>query len=128
MGWLEDVQRATLIVRRGGFKAVTHGGIAHMDDTLAAALLHRHGAETIYRYNKPEEILSVEGDVVVFDIGDSFQLTERYVVLDHHGVRDPAEEPSSVVQVALTVGAKPKPLPATLIHYVDLFDLYVPAV
>jgi hypothetical protein len=101
-----------------------------MDDTLAAALLHRHGAEAIYRYNTPEEVLAVEGDVVVFDIGDSFRdkLPERYVVLDHHGVRDPAEEPSSVVQVALAVDAKLKPLPATLIHYVDLFDRYGPAV
>ncbi len=128
--WLDDVQRAALVVRRGGFKAVTHGGVAHMDDTLAAALLHRHGAEAIYRYNAPEDVLAVEGDVVVFDIGDSFRdkLPERYVVLDHHGVRDPAEEPSSVVQVALAVDAKLKPLPATLIHYVDLFDRYGPAV
>ena len=107
MAWLDDVQRAALVVRRGGFKAVTHGGVAHMDDTLAAALLHRHGAEAIYRYNTLEEVLAVEGEVVVFDIGDSFQLPERYVVLDLHGVRDPAEEPSSVVQVAQAVGCRP---------------------
>jgi hypothetical protein len=56
------------------------------------------------------------------------KLPERYVVLDHHGVRDPAEEPSSVVQVALAVGAKLRPLQAHLIHYVDLFDRYGPAV
>jgi hypothetical protein len=40
--WLDDVQRAALVVRRDGFKAVTHGGVAHMDVTLAVALLHSH--------------------------------------------------------------------------------------
>jgi len=100
-----------------------------MDDTLAAALLHRHGAEAIYRHNAAEEVLAVEGNVVVFDIGDSFRdkLPDRYAVLDHHGVADPAEEPSSVVQVALAVNAKLRPLQAHLIHHVDLFDRYGPA-
>jgi len=45
-------------------------------------------------------------------------LPERYAVLDHHGVRDPAEEPSSVVQVALAVNAKLRPPQAHLIHYI----------
>jgi hypothetical protein len=126
--WLDDVQKAAAIIRGGRYVAVTHGGVAHMDDTLAAALLHRHGAEAIYRYNAAEEVLGVEGHVVVFDVGDSFRdkLPDRYAVLDHHGVRDPAEEPSSIVQVALAVDAKLRPLQATLIHYVDLFDRYGP--
>jgi len=129
MGWLDDVKKASELMK-GKFSAITHGGTAHMDDTLAAALLHRHGAEAIYRHNAAEEVLAVEGNVVVFDIGDSFRdkLPDRYAVLDHHGVRDPAEEPSSIVQVTLAVGAKLKPLPATLIHYVDLFDRYGPTV
>lgn len=127
--WLDDVQKAAAIIRGGRYAAVTHGGVAHMDDTLAAALLHRHGAEAIYRHNAAEEVLSVEGYVVVFDIGDSFRdkLPDRYAVLDHHGVADPAEEPSSVVQVALAVNAKLRPLQAHLIHHVDLFDRYGPA-
>jgi len=37
MSWLDDVQKAALVVRCGGFKPVIHGGVAHMDDTLAAS-------------------------------------------------------------------------------------------
>ncbi|AFA40122.1 hypothetical protein Pogu_2095 [Pyrobaculum oguniense TE7] len=124
MSWLKDVLRAAEVVRTGKFKAVTHGGVAHVDDTLAAALLHRAGAEDLYRLNTAEEIARLDGDVVVFDIGDYFQLPERFVVLDHHGVSDPSEEPSSVIQVALAVGARPSPLVATLVHWVDLYDRY----
>lgn len=126
MKWLDDVLKASQIVKKKGFKAVTHGGGAHADDTLAAALLWRSGAEAVYRLNTAEEILKIEGDVVLFDIGDQFQLPDRYVVLDHHGVSDPAEEPSSVIQVSLAVGARYAPLVATLIHWVDLFDRYGP--
>jgi len=124
------VVKVSRVVRRGNFKAVTHGGVAHADDTIAAALLHRAGAEAIYRLNEAEEALAVEGDVVLFDIGDSFAagLPQRFVVLDHHGVGDPAEEPSSVVQVALAVGARASPLVQTLINFVDLFDRFGTAV
>jgi len=94
------------------FKCVVRDGVAHADDTLAAALFYRAGAEFIYRYSSEEEILGVEGDVVVFDVGDEFRhrLPPRFVVLDHHGVADPAQEPSSVVQAALAVGARFTPL------------------
>jgi len=128
--WLSDVAKAANVIRRGGFKGITHGGVAHADDTIAAALLHRAGAEAIYRLNEAEEALAVEGDVVLFDIGDSFAagLPQRFVVLDHHGVGDPAEEPSSVVQVVLAVGARASPLVQTLINFVDLFDRFGPSV
>lgn len=130
MTWLNDVMLAKEVVRRGRFKAATHGGVAHADDTLAAALLHRAGSEAIYRLNTAEEAEKIEGDVVLFDIGDSFKdrLPPRFVVLDHHGVSDPAEEPSSAVQVALAVEAKPTPLVATLLHFLDLFDRFGPVV
>ncbi|MCC6021035.1 MAG: hypothetical protein LM577_06700 [Thermoproteaceae archaeon] len=128
MTWLSDVLRATEIIRRGGFKVITHGGIAHADDTIAAALLYRHGAIAVYRLNSLEEVLRVDGEAILADIGDAFRdaLPERYVVLDHHGVSDPSEEPSSVVQVALAVGARVTPLVSTLVHFVDLFDRYGP--
>jgi hypothetical protein len=128
VSWLLDVCKAVEVVKKGKFAAVTHGGIAHMDDTLAAALLFRHGAE-VYRYNTLEEVLKVDGDVVLFDIGDAFRdkLPERYVVLDHHGVKDPSEEPSSIIQVSLALDAKYSPQVATLVHFVDLFDRYGPA-
>jgi len=128
--WLSDVAKAAEVIRRGGFKGVTHGGVAHADDTIAAALLHRAGAEAIYRLNEAEEALAVEGEVVLFDIGDSFaaRLPQRFVVLDHHGVGDPAEEPSSVVQVALAVGASPNPQVQTFVNFVDLFDRFGPSV
>jgi len=123
MRWLSDVVRALELVRRGGFKAVTHNGIAHADDTIAAALLYDAGAEAIYRLSDLEEVLAVDGDVVLFDIGDSFadKLPERFVVLDHHST---PEEPSSVIQVALAVGAAPNPQVQTLINFVDLFDRF----
>jgi len=126
MRWIVDVLKASEVIRRGRFKAVTHNGVAHADDTIAAALLHRAGAEAIYRLNEAEEVLAVEGEVLLFDIGDSFaaRLPQRFVVLDHHGVGDPAEEPSSVVQVALAVGARAGPLVQTLINFVDLFDRF----
>lgn len=128
MVWLFDVLRARELVRRGKFKAVTHGGTAHADDTIAAAILYRNGAEEIYRLNTAEEILGVGGDVIVVDIGDSLALPPRYVVLDHHGISDPSEEPSTVIQTALAVELKPSPLVATLLHHVDLFDRFGPTV
>jgi len=123
MKWLTDVLKAAEVVKRGNFKAITHNGIAHADDTIAAALLHRAGAEAIYRLNEAEEALAVEGDVVLFDVGDSFAagLPQRFVVLDHHS--SPAE-PSSVVQVALAVGASPNPQVQTLVNFADLFDRF----
>lgn len=51
-------------------------------------------------------------------------LPDRFVVFDHHGVSDPSEEPSSIVQVALAVGARPTPLVGTLVHWIDLHDRY----
>ncbi|AET33975.1 hypothetical protein [Pyrobaculum ferrireducens] len=128
MSWLDDVLKASRLIKSGGFVAVTHGGTAHADDTVAAALLKRHGAEAVYRLNTVDEILEVGGGVVLADIGDAFRgkLPERYAVLDHHGVSDPSEEPSSVVQVMYAVGARPAPLVATLIHFLDLFDRYGP--
>jgi len=127
MKWLTDVLKAAEVVKRGNFKAITHNGIAHADDTIAAALLHRAGAEAIYRLNEAEEALAVEGDVVLFDIGDSFAagLPQRFVVLDHHST---PEESSSVIQVALAVGASPSPQVQALINFVDLFDRFGTAV
>lgn len=129
MTWLDDVMLAKELIKRGRYKAVTHGGVAHADDTLAAALLHRAGAEAVYRLSTAEEVEKVEGDVILFDIGDVFKdkLPPRFVVLDHHGVSDPSEEPSSAVQVALAVEAKPTPQVATLLHFLDLFDRFGPA-
>ncbi|ACB39203.1 hypothetical protein [Pyrobaculum neutrophilum] len=130
VSWIDDVRKAAEVVKRGAFKAVTHGGVAHMDDVLAAALLHKHGAEAVYRLNAAEEIAKLDGDVILFDIGDAFRdaLPQRFVVLDHHGVADPSEEPSTIVQVAAAVDLKPRPLVATLLHYVDLYDRFGPAV
>ena len=121
--WLSDVIRAFEVIRRGRFKAVTHNGVAHADDTIAAALLYDAGAEAIYRLSDVEEVLAVDGDVVLFDIGDSFadRLPQRFVVLDHHSS---TAEPSSVVQVAMAVGASPNPQVQTLINFVDLFDRF----
>lgn len=128
MSWLNDVIKAAEIIRRAKFKAVTHGGVAHMDDTLAAALLYRHGAEAIYRLNTAEEIIKLDGDVIIFDIGDTFRdvLPERFVVLDHHGVKDPADEPSTIIQVTAALDLKTRPLIATLLHYIDLYDRFGP--
>ena len=115
-----DVERARGLVERGGFVVVTHGGFAHGDDLLAMALWRDAGAP-VYRLNTVEEVLAVEGDVILVDIGDSFRdrLPPRFVVLDHHGSPD---EPSSIVQTMLALRFTPPPAAATHVHFVDLFD------
>ncbi|MFN3805231.1 MAG: hypothetical protein ACK4SY_09260 [Pyrobaculum sp.] len=128
MGWLQDVIKARELITSGReFTAITHGGMAHMDDLLAAALLYSK-AQAVYRLNDLKDILNIPGDVVLVDIGDGFRdrLTDRFVVLDHHGVKDPAMEPSSIIQVALTLDVKTTPLVSTLAHFVDLFDRFGP--
>ncbi|MEM0370662.1 MAG: hypothetical protein QXE80_08215 [Pyrobaculum sp.] len=127
MSWVFDVVRAREVLSSGGFVAVTHGGVAHPDDTIAAALLYRRGAEAVYRVNSVVEILDLS-NVILFDVGDSWGVGGRFVVLDHHGVSDPVDEPSSVVQVMCAVDARPAPAVLTHIHYVDLFDRFGPSV
>ncbi|MFN3804912.1 MAG: hypothetical protein ACK4SY_07635 [Pyrobaculum sp.] len=126
MGWLEDVIKAREMIERGRFSVVTHGGIAHMDDLLASALLY--GRASVYRLNTYEQVVNIAGDVLLVDFGDGFRdklPAERFVVLDHHGSSD---EPSSIVQVATALGVTPSPAVATLTHFVDLFDRFGPSV
>lgn len=128
MGWIYDVAKARELVGRK-FSVVTHGGVAHMDDLLSVALLYRR-AEAVYRLSTYGEVLNVGGNVLLVDFGDGFRekLPERYVVLDHHGVADPSQEPSSVVQVATLLEVGTTPLVATLTHFVDIFDRFGPSV
>lgn len=61
-------------------RAVTHGGVAHLDDLLAASMLINAGIP-VYRRNPTKEDLE-DPTVVVFDIGDQFDpLLNNY---DHH--------------------------------------------
>lgn len=119
MFWL-DVERARAIVEGGNYSVVTHGGLAHGDDLLAVALWWERGAP-VYRLNTLEDVLAVEGNVVLVDIGDAFRdrLPRRFAVLDHHGSPD---EPSSIVQTMLALRTWPPPQSSTFIHFVDLFD------
>ncbi|MFN3804941.1 MAG: hypothetical protein ACK4SY_07780 [Pyrobaculum sp.] len=125
MDWVYDIKAAREVVNSGKFSVVTHGGVAHMDDLLASALLYKH-TEAVYRLNSYDEVVSVPGNVLLVDFGDAFRdrLPERFAVLDHHGAPDPAAEPSSIVQVAMLLDVKSSPMVVTLTHFVDLFDRF----
>jgi hypothetical protein len=111
-------------------KKPAHGGDEEVEEGLSAFLKSRGIPEEYAGEVKRRLKEHIKEEKRPAGRGVAFRdkLPERYVVLDHHGVRDPAEEPSSVVQAALAAGAKLRPLQAHLIHCVDLFDRCGPAV
>lgn len=126
---VEDAKRIT----RGRFAAVVHNGTAHADDTIAAALLYRAGAEAVYRLGQREELLEIasKGPVVYADIGykyyDELKARGDVAVLDHHapnGEPEYTELPSSLIQTVEALGLRLKPRVSVLFMAADLVDRF----
>ena len=62
--------------------AITHPGTAHMDDVLTSALLLSAGAVKVIFRKEPTQEDLLRYDVIVFDVGKSFNL--EYYNYDHH--------------------------------------------
>jgi hypothetical protein len=130
----EEVEAARAIVQGRRFKAVVHNGTAHADDTIAAALLWRAGAEAVYRLGQEGELLEVAGGgtpVVYADIGykyyDRLKSAGTVAVLDHHapnGEPEYVELPSSLMQTVEALGMRPRPRIYVLFVAADLVDRF----
>ncbi|MEM3326773.1 MAG: hypothetical protein QXK63_04940, partial [Thermoproteus sp.] len=128
-----EVEDARRIISGGRFAAVVHNGTAHADDTIAAALLYRAGAEAVYRLGQREELLEVasRGSVVYADIGyrhyDELKARGDVAILDHHapnGEPEYTELPSSLIQTVEALGLRLKPRVSILFVAADLVDRF----
>ncbi|MEM1638131.1 MAG: hypothetical protein QW247_10535 [Pyrobaculum sp.] len=128
-----EVEDARRIISGGRFAAVVHNGTAHADDTIAAALLYKAGAEAVYRLGQREELLEVasRGSVVYADIGyrhyDELKARGDVAILDHHapnGEPEYTELPSSLIQTVEALGLRLKPRVSILFVVADLVDRF----
>ncbi len=129
-----EVEAARGIVGGGHFVVVVHNGTAHADDTIAAALLYRAGAEEIYRLGQPEELLEVarRGRPVIYvDIGykhyDALKSAGHVAVLDHHapnGEPEYVDLPSSLMQTVEALRLRLRPRISVLFTAADLVDRF----
>ncbi len=129
----EEVEAARRIIAGGRFAVVVHSGTAHADDTIAAALLYKAGAEAIYRLGQLEELLEVakSGRPVIYaDIGyRHYGELKRYnvAVLDHHapnGEPEYVKLPSSLMQTVEALRLTPRPRISVLFTAADLVDRF----
>lgn len=129
----EEVEAARRIIAGGRFVVVVHNGTAHADDTIAAALLYKAGAEAVYRLGQPEELLEIAkgGRPVIYaDIGyKNYDALKRHdvAVLDHHapnGEPEYVELPSSLMQTVEALRLTPRPRVSVLFMAADLVDRY----
>ncbi|MGC8582175.1 MAG: hypothetical protein ACP5MH_00475 [Thermoproteus sp.] len=129
-----EVEVARTIVAGRRFRVVVHNGTAHADDTIAAALLYRAGAEEVYRLGQADELLEIARGgmpVVYADIGyrhyDQLKSAGVVAVLDHHapnGEPEYVELPSSLMQTVEALGMRPRPRVSMLFTAADLVDRF----